>query len=240
MNAPLKIAIDPIPDTLSERELIERTLRLDYSQIVELGCGKADLTRLLASGGAGRSVVAFEVDDLQHAKNLARTDLPNVRFERGGAECVPLSDACADVVFMFKSLHHVPRPAMDQALREVARLLKPGGKAWISEPIFAGAFNDLLQLFHNEEQVRAAAFAAVARAVESGLLALEQQIFFNAPLHFPDFTAFERQVIGVTHTRHVLTPEVHAEVQRRFTAQAGPDGVRFAQPLRVDLLRKPA
>ena len=240
MNAPLRIAIDPIPDTLPERELIERTLRLDHCQIVELGCGKADLTRLLAGGGPGRSVIAFEVDEIQHAKNLARTDLPNVRFERAGAEAVPLPDACADAVFMFKSLHHVPLDAMDQALREVARVLKPGGQAWISEPIFAGAFNDLLKLFHNEEQVRAAAFAAIARAVDAGVLASEAQLFFNAPLHFPDFAAFERQVIGVTHTRHVLSPELHAEVERRFNAQAGPDGVRFAQPLRVDLLRKPA
>ena len=223
-----------------DRERLESLLELDGKRLVELGCGAAANTRMLAQGGPDREVIAFEVDERQHTSNLAAPPLPNLRFLYGGAESIDLPAASVDVVCMFKSLHHVPRPAMDQALREVARLLKPGGKAWISEPIFAGAFNDLLQLFHNEEQVRAAAFAAVARAVESGLLALEQQIFFNAPLHFPDFTAFERQVIGVTHTRHVLTPEVHAEVQRRFTAQAGPDGVRFAQPLRVDLLRKPA
>ena len=72
-----------------------------------------------------------------------------------------------------------------------------------------------------------------------GVLVSEAQIFFNQPMAFPDFAAFERQVIGVTHTRHVLSPETHAEVQRRFTTHQTPDGVKFRQPLRVDLLRKP-
>ena len=48
-----------------EIELIERTLQLDHCQIVELGCGKADLTRLIATGGPGRSITAFEVDEIQ-------------------------------------------------------------------------------------------------------------------------------------------------------------------------------
>ena len=94
-----------------------------------------------------------------------------------------------------------------------------------AEPIFAGAFNDLLKLFHNEQTVREAAFGAVERAVANGVLALERQIFFNTPVHFPDFAAFDRQVIGVTHTRHVLSPELYAEVERRFNAQAGADEI---------------
>ncbi len=234
----LRIAIEPIALTAPEPPQFEQRLKLDHSDILELGCGRADLTRLIANGGPGRRVLATEVDEIQHAKNLATATLPNVRFELAGAQAIPAADASMDMVFMFKSLHHVPLALMVPALREVARVLRPGGYAWISEPIFAGPFNDILRLFHDEQRVREAAFAAIETVVAAGTLDLVEQLFFKQPLQFPDFAAFERQVIGVTHTRHVLSPATHAEVKSRFEAHLGADGVRFGQPLRVDLLRK--
>lgn len=238
MSAPLRLSLEVITHTCPERDVLARALSLDGCRIIELGCGRADLTRVIALGGAERTVLALEVDEIQHAKNLHITDLPNVEFRLGGAEAIPAADASFDVACMFKSLHHVPLAEMDAALREIARVLKPGGLAWLSEPIFAGSFNDILRLFHDEQRVREAAFAAISRAVAAGLFESVEEIFFNAPMHFPDFAAFERQIIGVTHTRHVLTPAVHADVQRRFEACMGPDGARFELPMRVNLLRR--
>ncbi len=235
----LRIAIDPIEQVCPERQIVERVLDLDGKRLLELGCGRADLTRLLALGGPGRQITALEVDEIQHAKNLQLSDLPNVEFKLAGAQAIPADDASVDVAFMFKSLHHVPADLMGQGLREVARVLKPGAYAYLSEPIFAGAFNDILRLFHDEQQVRAAAFAAIAEAVSSGLFVSAEEIFFKAPVHFPDFAAFERQIIGATHTRHVLSDAVYAEVRQRFLAHVGADGARFESPMRVNLLRKP-
>ncbi|MEZ5459511.1 MAG: class I SAM-dependent methyltransferase [Steroidobacteraceae bacterium] len=223
----------------AEPELIEQRLRLDGARILELGCGRAQLTRLLATAGAGRSVLALEVDAIQHDLNLAITDLPNVRFELGGAEAVPAGDDSFDAVFMFKSLHHVPPAQMPTALAEIRRVLKPGGHAWISEPVFAGDFNEILRLFHDESRVRQLAFDAVRAAVDSGALQLVEQIFFRAPVAFSDFAEFEKMVIGVTHTQHRLTPEVRAEVRRRFESHLTDGGAHFGQPMRIDLLRKP-
>ena len=236
---PLRLADDTIEQTCPERELIERMLRLDGCRIVELGCGRGDLTRVIAQAGVNRHVTAFEVDEIQHAKNLQLRDLPNVEFLLGGVQAIAAADASFDVAFMFKSLHHVPLELMRGGLRELARVLKPGGLAWLSEPIFAGPFNDILRLFHDEQRVREAAFAAITQAVADGTFESVEQIFFNAPVHFPDFAAFDRQIIGATHTRHVVTPAVYAEVRRRFEAHEGPDGARFRAPMRVNLLRRP-
>lgn len=236
----MQIASDAPTELESEPRLFERRLRLDGARIVELGCGRAQLTRVLASGGPGRELLALEVDTVQHALNEAITDLPNVRFALAGAQAIPADDASVDAVFMFKSLHHVPVEAMPQALREIRRVLRPGGHAWLSEPIYAGPFNEILRLFHDEGRVRAAAFAAVRAAVEAGEFELVEQLFFDAAMPFADFADFERTVIGVTHTRHVLSPAVHAEVERRFAAHCGADGVSFRAPMRVDLLRRPA
>ena len=156
-----------------------------------------------------------------------------------GAQAIPAADASTDLVFMFKSLHHVPGELLAQSFAEITRVLKPGGLAYISEPIFAGEFNEILRLFHDEQQVREAAFAATCAAVDSGQLELVEEIFFDTPVHFADFADFEAQVIGVTHTQHHLSDQVHAEVKRRFTNNAGENGAEFLAPIRVDLLRKP-
>lgn len=236
----MKIASPDDNEIRAEAELIEKRLALDGTRILELGCGGAQLTRVVATAGSGRSVLALEVDAIQHGLNLAITDLPNVRFELGGAEAIPAEDASFDAVFMFKSLHHVPPELMPSALREIHRVLKPGGLAWISEPVFAGEFNEILRLFHDESRVRQLAFDAVRAAVDTGMLQLFEQIFFRAPFAFRDFAEFEQLVLGVTHTRHRLSPAMLADVRRRFEAHLTPQGAHFGQPIRIDLLRKPA
>ena len=139
---------------------------------------------------------------------------------------------------MFKSLHHVPESSLGAAMREIHRVLVDDGLAYISEPIFAGPFNDILKLFHDEQHVRRAAFAAITAAVAAGLFESVEQIFFRAPVFFADFADFERKIIGATHTEHSLDAATYAEVKSRMEAAAGADGIRFEAPMRIDLLRK--
>ena len=223
-----------------EPQLFERLLDLDGKDILELGCGTARLTRLIAETGADRRITALEVDRIQHERHQAIDDLPNVHFDLAGAEAIPLPDACIDVVFMFKSLHHVPMELMSQAMDEIARVLRPGGLAYISEPIYAGEFNEIIRLFNDEKVVREAAFAAVRSAVERGLFALQEQVFFRSPVRFVDFAEFEQRIIGATHSEFRLSPETYGAVKGRFALHQTAEGANFAQPIRVDLLRKPA
>jgi len=230
---------DPTQGPLvNEVKLMLETLPLDGARVLELGCGRAEKTRTLAETGKLCEIVALEVDTIQHQKNLAISDLPNVSFVHGGAEAIPAADASFDIVLMLKSLHHVPVPLMDQALSEVARVLKPGGLAWISEPVYAGEMNEVFRLFHDEKTVREAAFAAVCRAVEQGKLALQQQLFFTTRSYFENFEQFDRRMIRVTHTDHSLSPELYAAVKAKFESFLTQDGVTFQPPQRVDLLIK--
>ncbi|MDD3518001.1 MAG: class I SAM-dependent methyltransferase [Chromatiales bacterium] len=228
------IADDPI----EEAAVYHRLLPLDGARIIELGCGTAGHTRAIAESGRPAAILACEVDTIQHEKNLALRDLPSVRFVHGGAEAIPAADASADVVMMFKSLHHVPMDLMDDAMREIRRVLRPGGLAYISEPVYAGAFNDILRLFNDEKTVREAAFASVCRAVEQGILELAGQHFFHTESRFADFAEFERRILGVTHSNFDLGPELFQEVKERFETHVGPAGARFVIPIRVDLLRR--
>lgn len=236
----MKIA-DPAQTTLvNEVKLMLDALPFDGARVLELGCGKAEKTRTLAETGRVAEILALEVDAIQHARNLEVTDLPHVRFAHGGAEAIPADDNSVDIVIMLKSLHHVPVEHMDTALSEISRVLKPGGLAWISEPVFAGELNELMRLFHDEKIVREAAFAAVCRAVEDGRLLLKEERFFNTRSQFDNFEQFDARMIRVTHSNHALSPELYREVQEKFAAHMTPEGATFLNPQRVDLLQKPA
>ena len=235
----MKIAAEQIAVNCPETEIYNRLLSLDNKHILELGCGSAEITRNIATSGAGRKITALEVDEIAHEKNLQIGDLPTVTFAIAGAPKIPLADASVDVVFMFKSLHHVPLDLMDLSMREISRVLKPGGLAYISEPVFAGDFNEILRLFHDERKVREAAFNAVKKAVDAGLFNLVEETFFNSPMKFESFAAFENKVLKVSHTNHTLDEKVYALVKQRFEQHLNDDGAHFLMPIRVDLLQRP-
>ena len=234
----MQIAQTPIGETLDEQTLYEQLLPLDGARIVELGCGAGMHTRNIALGGSKRELHAYEVDKVQHEKNLKADTPHNIVFKYGGAENIDEADASVDVVMMFKSLHHVPLGETANALQEIHRILKPGGLAYISEPVFGGDFNDVLRLFHNEEKVRQHAFEAVRTAVEQGLFVLQQEIFFGAPVHFDDFADLDRKIIQATHTEHRLDDDTYAQVETAFNRHMTAQGANFVAPMRVDLLRK--
>lgn len=234
----MKIEAQAVELNCPESEVYNRLLSLDNKHILELGCGHAEKTRDIAASGDNRRITALEVDEIAHGKNLQIGDLPNVKFILAGAQSIPLEDESVDIVLMFKSLHHVPVELMETSLLEIRRVLKPGGLAYISEPIFSGDFNEILRLFHNEKKVREAAFLAVKKAVDDGLFQLVEETFFNTPRRYRNFAEFENTIIKATHSQHHLDARLYEQVRTRFEKHMGVDGALFLTPIRVDLLRK--
>lgn len=234
----MRIAVQPIEPVCLEAEVYNRLLAFDNKHILELGCGRAEKTRDIATSGVNRKITALEVDEIAHEKNLQINDLPNVKFLLSGAQDIPLADESVDIVLMFKSLHHVPEGLMEVSLQEIRRVLKPGGLAYISEPVFAGDFNEILRLFHNEQQVREAAFHTVKKAVDEGLFQLVEETFFNTPGHYQHFSEFENTIINATHSHHHIDASLYEQVRKKFEKHMGDDGAHFLTPVRVDLLRK--
>lgn len=99
--------------------------------IIDLGCGVGRLTPALADAFGG-PVVGVEPADRMRAIAETNAAHPAVRYVRGEAAAMPLPDQSADAVLMFLSLHHVPDRAA--AAREIARVLKPGGRLLIRSP----------------------------------------------------------------------------------------------------------
>ncbi len=221
-----------------EIDLIGDLIEVRDRRILELGCGAASMTRALATRFGAARITATEVDRTQHARNLAIADLPQVSFRYGGAEAIADPDASYDLVVMLKSLHHVPVAVMDQALREIHRVLVPGGFLYVSEPVYWGDFNAVMRLIDDERLVREAAFEALRNAVDAGRFDLVDEVFFESEGTYPDWASFAARFIDVTHSERNLDAARLAEIRAAFERHLTPQGARLWKPHRVDLLRR--
>jgi SAM-dependent methyltransferase len=226
----------PLPLINDEVDLLARLLPLHQQQVVELGCGNARTLRALLQRHPGLLATGFEVDTRQHAKNLA-TPQPGLRFEVAGAQDIPLPDASVDLVLMLKSLHHVPLPLLAQALAEVARVLKPGGHLYVSEPVYAGPLNEVVRLFNDEGTVRAAAQATLDAALATGPWQQVAEERFASEVHFHSFEDFEQRMMRPTFADHRIDEAKLSAVRQALAPHLGADGAHFTRPMHVRLLQ---
>jgi SAM-dependent methyltransferase len=90
------------------------------SVVVDLAAGTGKLTRGLRATGA--TIVA--VEPMPGMRRVFRRILPDIPVVDGRAEAIPLPSGFADAVFVGQAFHWFRvRPA----LREIARVLRPGG-----------------------------------------------------------------------------------------------------------------
>jgi SAM-dependent methyltransferase len=222
-----------------ELELLAAMVPLDGQRIIELGCGAAQLARALLKRHPASRVTALEVDERQHAKNLANPQ-ERLDFVAAGAQAIPAVDASFDLALMLKSLHHVPTPLMPAALGEAARVLRPGGHLYVSEPVYAGPFNELVRLFNDEGRVRAAAQAALDDALRGTRWTQADERRFDMPVRFQDFDEFEARLMRPTFADHGIDAAKRAQVRAAFEPHLGADGAHFMRPMHVRLLQRRA
>jgi ubiquinone/menaquinone biosynthesis C-methylase UbiE len=231
--------VDQLPLIDQEHTLLASLVPLPPgTHLLEAGCGNARLLRQLMSLHPGLRCAALEVDRVQLDRNLAEPALPGLQFIEAGAAAMPLADGWADGVLMLKSLHHVPLDQLDTALDEVARVLRPGGWFYVSEPVYAGALNELTRLYNDEGLVRAEAQAALDRALARGRFAAVSEHRFAQAVAFADFDSFEQRMMRPSYADHRLTPELIAAVRQRFEPHCGAQGAQFVRPMHVRLLRR--
>jgi SAM-dependent methyltransferase len=98
-------------------------------RVLELGCGTGYFTRELARSGA--DIVAIDVSP--ELLEIARANCSgrNVRYEIQNASALSYPDAVFDSVVGSSVLHHLE---IEEALREIHRVLKVGGTIYFTEP----------------------------------------------------------------------------------------------------------
>src|SRR5262245_59380376 len=119
------------------REHIFREKVLDLAclapgeSILDVGCGTGTLA-IAAKRRVGPTGTVYGIDAspemIARASKKARKAGVEVSFNNGVVEALPFPDAQFDTVLSTLMLHHLPRKARQDCVREMRRVLKSGGR----------------------------------------------------------------------------------------------------------------
>jgi SAM-dependent methyltransferase len=143
----------------------------------------------------------------------------------------------ADYVVFFNSLHHVPAAVMAKALEEAARVLRPGGQVYVSEPIAEGPFFETCRPVDDETEVRARAYHALNNCAA---LRPVREFRYLHTVQMRTFDAFRDRIISANTEREARFDAMRDDLRPLFEAKGTrtEDGWEFDQPMRVNLLER--
>jgi ubiquinone/menaquinone biosynthesis C-methylase UbiE len=100
------------------------------STVLEIGCGTGNVLLLAAHAVPGASLIGLDPDPkvLAIATRKAQRAGVAMRLDQGYADRLPYPDGSVDRVLSAFMLHHLPLDQQQAALREVHRVLAPGGR----------------------------------------------------------------------------------------------------------------
>lgn len=201
--------------------------------IADIGCGEGALGRELAAQGG--FVTGFD-PFMAPASRLA-VGTGAWQLVQAAAQTLPAPAATFDLVLFVFSLHHVPRGQLAAALAEARRVLRPDGRLYVAEPVAEGPHQYIVELFHDETEVRAAAAAALARHAAPHFV--NQRVLSYVDVrHYASFDAFAARMIANMRFNGYSEAAVLAPaVQHRFAETAARYGDAFDQPVRIHLYR---
>src|SRR5262249_35363107 len=99
--------------------------------VLDVGCGTGTLA-IAAKRRVGREGSVYGIDGSPEmsgrgGKQAKRAGM-EIRFKNTLAEALPFPTTQFDVVLSTVMLHHLPRKIRQQCVREIQRVLKPGGR----------------------------------------------------------------------------------------------------------------
>lgn len=114
------------------RDRLVRLARLEPGQsVLDIGCGTGSLAiaakRRVGPFGSVHGIDASP-EMIARAGKKARKAGVDVTFTDGVVEGLPFPDEHFDAVLSTLMLHHLPRAAREQCVREIRRVLNPGGR----------------------------------------------------------------------------------------------------------------
>ena len=113
---------------------------LAAKDVLDFGSGYGGKTVDYSRISGARSVVGVEPFDKPIASSrryAASLGASSVSFEVCGSKTVPFGDESFDVVVSYDVLEHVESPP--DSIREIFRVLRPRGKAFLAFPVYLGA-----------------------------------------------------------------------------------------------------
>jgi SAM-dependent methyltransferase len=116
---------DEMDDKPFDRDCLDRLAREvgDLGPICDLGCGPGQIARYLHRQGVQTLGVDLSPKMVAEAQRLN----PEIHFHQGDMLALPDADDSWGGIAAFYCIIHIPREQIVNALREMRRVLKPGG-----------------------------------------------------------------------------------------------------------------
>ena len=184
---------------------------------IDVGCGKGGLVRALSSLGA--KVTGVEISSDRVADASARPKVADERYVVGVGESVPADSGSADLVTYLFSLHHVPIPQQGAAIAEASRLLRPGGRLHVADPLPEGPMTEVLQPIEDERAVRTAAHTLMDELDGDGWTLLEKSIY-EIERSYAELDDFIAGAVLVDPTRTARLADKRGTLAERFADRA--------------------
>src|SRR5262249_1112456 len=127
-------------------------------RVLDIGCGTGDLIVLIKRLHPDVDVVGLDPDPkaLIRARRKAERTVATIQLDQGFSDGLPYPGASFDRVFSSFMLHPLQTAEKEKTLREIRRVLKPGGSLHLLD--FGGSKsrqNGLLaRLFHSDHTLK--------------------------------------------------------------------------------------
>ena len=122
------------------RESLSIARDLDGRRVLEIACGRGDFAEWCAAHGRPRVFAAADFSmtavRLARARVLTSAQAPGVSFVQADAQAIALAGDSMDTVICCETIEHVPDPRA--AVHELARVLRPGGRLFLTTPNYLG------------------------------------------------------------------------------------------------------
>ena len=113
----------------ARRALLDQAAIRPGHRVLDIGCGTGSLVTLIKRLYPDVDVVGIDPDPnaLARGGRKAERAAVSIRFDQGFSDELPYPEAYFDRVFSSFMFHHLQPDEKDKTLREVRRVLKPGG-----------------------------------------------------------------------------------------------------------------
>lgn len=101
--------------------------------VLDVGCGFGWFELFALAQGA-RAISGIEISEQDLATARRHLDSPRIHLQVGSAVSLPFADDSFDTVVCWEVLEHIPRGSEPQVFREIRRVLRPGGRLYLSTP----------------------------------------------------------------------------------------------------------
>jgi ubiquinone/menaquinone biosynthesis C-methylase UbiE len=130
MNNPIRAAVQR---RVEAKRLLAMGGPMQGGTALEIGCGRGVGVEIILDLFGAERVDAFDLDPrmVDRAQKRLERRGSKVRLWKGDATAIPADDGHYDAVFDFGIIHHVPR--WRNAISEVRRVLRPGGRFYAEE-----------------------------------------------------------------------------------------------------------